>query len=370
MKVALVHDYLNQLGGAERVLEVLCEMFPEAPIFTLFYDEAGTRGRFRGRKIRRAFPAVLPTRFFFWSYPFLIRRFDFSGFDLVISSSWSYGKGVGVPDGIAHICYCYSPTRYLWEDVANYVTGWLGSAVALGVAEILFRQVRQWDLAAAQRPTTLIAISTYIASRIRDVYAREPDAVIHPPIDLSKFQYIDILKSSRSYFLMVGRLLPYKKFDLGITACNELGLPLKIVGEGRDRKRLERIAGPTVAFLGWVPDQELPALYAGARALIFPQVEDFGLVAVEAIACGTPVIAYRSGGALDIVEEGVNGIFFDEQTPDALMSAIGLFQCKKFNPQKIADTAQRFDRAIFKQSLFHMVERMRKANLAKEQSLS
>ncbi|MBI1975165.1 MAG: glycosyltransferase [Parcubacteria group bacterium] len=356
IKIALVHDYLNQLGGAERVFEVFCEMFPEAPIFTLFYDEKGTRGRFRGRAIRQAFPLNLPTRFFFWAYPRLIESFNFSGFDLVISSSWSYGKGIKVPRGIPHICYCYTPTRYLWEDVRQYVRGFLASSVATFVGEFFFKSVREWDKQAALRPTALIAISNHIAGRIRQVYGREPDAVIPASVELAKFRNSDMSRS-REYFLMVGRLLPYKKFDLAIDACNRLRLPLKIVGEGRDISRLQKIAGPTVEFLGWVSDEKLPAVYAGARALLFPQVEDFGLVAVEAIASGTPVIAYKSGGVLDIVQAGVNGVFFGEQTPESLMATLQKVDSMHFDPLQLAESVKKFDKTVFQKALIDIIER-------------
>jgi len=363
MRVAIVHDYLNQYGGAERTLEVMCELFPDAPIYTLFYDEVGTKGRFRNRVVHTSFLDRVPfvgkrigaiDHLLFWLLPIAVERFDLSGYDMVLSSSATYAKGVRVPAGVPHVCYCYTPTRYLWEDVRNYVSGFLANPLVRFVGEFFFGPVRAWDFRAAQRPHKIAAISNHIARRIKEVYKRDADAVIFPPVDISKYRNVDTSRP-RQYFLMAGRLLPYKKFDLGIEVANALGLPLKIIGEGRDRTRLEAIAGPTVEFLGWVDDAKLTELYAGARAIIFPQVEDFGLVAAEAIAVGTPVIAYRGGGAIDIVEENKGGIFFDAQTVESLSEAVKKFSSTRFDPTAVAHTAQKFDKAVFKQELARMV---------------
>ncbi|MBZ5587480.1 MAG: glycosyltransferase [Acidobacteriia bacterium] len=370
MRVAIAHDFLVQYGGAERVLEVLCEMFPRSPVFSLFYDEQRTRGRFRDQEVHTSFLSRLPFagrrighhhHLFFWSFPTAIERFDLSGFDLVLSSSASYSKGVRPPPHVPHVCYCYTPTRYLWEDVRKYVNGALASGPATTVGEALFRLMRRWDRKAALRPTTLIAVSTSIAGRIRQVYGRTPDAVIFPPVDTVAYSPdgASPKKPGEGYLLMVGRLLPYKRFDLGIEACGRLGVPLKIAGVGRERARLQRLAGPTVEFLDWVNETKLPQLYRGARAFIFPQVEDFGLVAAEAVACGTPVIAYRGGGALDIVQEGRNGFFFDRQDPDSLAAAIRQLDARRFQPRAVSETAQRFSRSRFETEMLAMVRAVR-----------
>ncbi|OFV80118.1 MAG: hypothetical protein A2Y78_14935 [Acidobacteria bacterium RBG_13_68_16] len=366
MRIAIAHDFLVQYGGAERVLEVLCEMFPRSPIFSLFYDEGRTRGRFRSKDVRTSFLSRLPVagkrignhhHLFFWSFPGAVERFDFSGFDLVLSSSASYSKGVVPPPHVPHVCYCYTPTRYLWEDVTKYVNGFLASPPVTAVGEALFRVMRRWDRKAALRPTTLLAVSTHIAGRIREIYGRQPDAVVFPPVDTETYcvNGTGARSTLDGYFLMVGRLLPYKRFDLGIEACTRLGLPLKIAGVGRERKRLQRLAGPTVEFLGWVEETQLPRLYREARGLIFPQVEDFGLVAAEAVACGTPVIAYRAGGALDIVQEGVNGVFFDRQETDTLAAALTAFNFRRFDPRRVSATAQRFSKARFQQEMLRVL---------------
>jgi glycosyltransferase involved in cell wall biosynthesis len=241
--------------------------------------------------------------------------------------------------------------------VTKYVNGILASPPVTTAGEALFRVMRRWDRKAALRPTTLLAVSTHIAGRIREIYGRQPDAVVFPPVDTETYcvNGTGPRSTSDGYFLMVGRLLPYKRFDLGIEACTRLGLPLKIAGVGRERKRLQRLAGPTVEFLGWVEDAELPRLYRGARGLIFPQVEDFGLVAAEAVACGTPIIAYRAGGALDIVQEGVNGIFFDRQESDALVAALTAFNLRWFDPRRVSATAQRFSKARFQQEMLRVL---------------
>jgi glycosyltransferase involved in cell wall biosynthesis len=366
LRIAIAHDFLVQYGGAERVLEVLCEMFPRSPIFSLFYDEGRTRGRFRSRDVRTSFLSHLPVagkrighhhHLFFWSFPGAVERFDFSGFDLVLSSSASYSKGVVPPPNVPHICYCYTPTRYLWEDVRKYVNGILATAPVTAVGEALFRNMRRWDRGAALRPTKLLAVSTHIADRIYEIYGRQPDAVVFPPVDTETYCVNGTGggQTSNPYFLMVGRLLPYKRFDLGIEACTRLGFHLKIAGVGRERKRLQRLAGPTVEFLGWVEESQLPRLYREARALIFPQVEDFGLVAAEAVACGTPVIAYRAGGALDIVQDGVNGIFFDRQETDALAAVLAAFNLRTFDRRRVSATAQRFSKARFQHEMLDLL---------------
>jgi glycosyltransferase involved in cell wall biosynthesis len=369
-RIAIAHDFLVQYGGAERVLEVLCEMFPGAPVFSLFYDEQRTRGRFRAQEVRTSplnrIPFAGPRighhhHLFFWSFPKAIESFDFSGFDMVFSSSASYSKGVRPPSHVPHVCYCYTPTRYLWEDIRKYVNGVLASTPATAVGETLFRVMRRWDRKAALRPTKLVAVSTYIAERIREVYGRVPDAVIFPPVDTVTYAPDGgpPRQPQDGYLLMVGRLLPYKRFDLGIEACTRLGQPLKVAGVGRERDRLGAMAGPTVEFLGWVAEAELPRLYRGARALIFPQVEDFGLVAAEAVACGTPVIAYRGGGALDIVQEGRNGVFFDRQDADSLAAAIRRLDASRFQPRAVSETAQRFSRPRFEAEMLAVVRDVR-----------
>jgi glycosyltransferase involved in cell wall biosynthesis len=376
MRVALIHDSLTQYGGAERVVEVISEIWPEAPIFTLFYDETKTKGRFSHKPIIESFWVRAPllgkivrrlhNRLFFWLMPIAVERFNLSDFDIVISSSATYAKGVLRRRGALHLNYCHTPTRYLWEDVRNYASGFYESSLVRFVGEFFFRAVRRWDRAAAWRPDLMVANSTYTANRIRQIYGREVDAVIFPPVEP---KFFNVIKNSKlndcDYYLMVGRLLKYKRFDLGIEASRNLGFKLKIAGDGPEKKALLRNAPREVEFLGWVDDEKLIELYLGAKALIFPQVEDFGLVAAEAIATGTPVIAYRAGGALDIIKEGENGIFFDHQTPKALAEAIKRFENIEFDTAKIRASATRFSKEKFQQEIINLI----KSNLKNKSNL-
>jgi len=358
MRVAIVHDYLTQYGGAERVVEALSEMFPEAPIFTLFYDVVKTHGRFEGKKIIQSFWSKIPiagelirghNQLFFWLLPPAVERFYLRGYDLVISSSAAFAKGVIAAPGALHICYCHTPTRYLWNNLDDYVTGFYANSFVKLVGNVFLAAVRKWDASAAKRPHIYIANSNHTAARIKSIYRREPSSIIHPPVDVNywKREAGEVAIKDRNYFLMVGRLLPYKRFDIGIEAARRLGIALKIVGDGKEMTRLKKIAGKSVEFLGWLPDKDLAYVYAHAAAFLMPQVEDFGIAAVEALACGTPVIAYRNGGALDIVRENENGLFFDSQTPSALADAIERFRCVSFSPHSVALSAERFSKERF-----------------------
>lgn len=407
MKVAIVHDYLTQYGGAERVVEAISELFPDAPIYTLFYDKAKTKGRFRDKRVIESFWADVPVlgelfkrhnQLFFWAMPFAIERFSFGDYDLVISSSATYAKGARVlPPGV-HICYCHTPTRYLWDDLGKYVTGFFANSFVRFVGSFFLGAVRLWDKKAARRPHFFIANSNHIAGRIEAIYKRIPDAVIFPPVDpvrsLARSCFVRGITSNevnagspdvtsgltsngvdtarflvesldkplkpQDYFLMVGRFLAYKRFDIGIEAANRLGFNLKIVGEGRERKQLVKLAGKTVEFLGWVDDSDLRDLYIGARALLLPQVEDFGIVAVEAMACGTPVIAQKTGGMLDIVADGENGVFFDSETVESLIGGIRRFENASFDPTIIRESAERFSKERFQKEFMEFIRKTTK----------
>jgi len=351
-KTALAHDYLNQCGGAENVLKVLAEIFPEAPIYTLFYDEKKTRNYFSNRVKKtsfldfeivrnnhRAFIPLLPLA----SGNLKIE----SGYDLVVSSSAGYAKGFNCRNAF-HICYCHTPLRYAWEK--NYLKGL--NLFRIPLLKILAKPIRAffryWDKKTSRRVDVFIANSHFTAQKIRNFYDREAE-VIYPPINLQKF-YPDPFGKKRSYFLMVGRMLHYKRFDLGIEAFNQLGLPLKIVGEGPEFIKLKSLAkSPLIEFHSYVENlDELRKIYSGARALIFPQTEDFGMVAAEAQACGLPVIGYNSGGAKEIVIEGKTGLLFNEQTPEALIKAVYLFEKTKFSESEILKNARRFSKENFK----------------------
>ena len=367
MKVAIFHDYLNQYGGAERVLEEILAMFPEADLYTLLYDKERTLGKFEGRvtgtsfldtdAVRRRHRAFIPLM------PLAARQMNVKhDYDLVVSSSAGYAKGFGAPRlatsrGEAspfHVSYCHSPLRYAWEvdylknlpSAPHALTRTVGSAVA--------RRLRAWDRRAADGVNVFMANSHFIADKIRSYYERGAD-VVHPPVDPA---FYPERTAEGNYILMAGRLLYYKLFGLGIAACRKLGVPLKIVGRGPEESSLRRTAaGAPVEFLGKVTDDELRSLYSNAKALVFPQIEDFGLVAAEAQSCGTPVVAYREGGAADIVTDGTTGVLFSYQNAEALGDAVRTALNTRFDRRRIADAAKRFSKEKFKKKFMDVLKR-------------
>lgn len=372
MKIALVHDYLNQWGGGERVLEVLAGMFPEAPIYTLLHDANATRGRFANREIHTSILDNPLTRhhhrWFIPLMPVAAELMRLRGYDLVISTSSGFAKGVrlpagrhGVPLGTPHISYIHTPLRYAWDgdyitDELRYVApfSYLPDAILRAATFPIAAYLRAWDKRAAQKPQLLLANSNYIAGQISRCYGREA-TVLHPPVDTSFFSYAPAAQR-KNYFLAVGRFVSYKRFDLLIDAFNASQLPLKIVGTGRDEARLRaRAKSPNIEFLGPVYDEALRTLYREATALLFPQVEDFGLAAAEAVACGTPVIAYNVGGTKEIVRDGENGVLFGEQTPAALAEAIATCQKIDWNHAAIAASAERFSLEHFRAGISRAV---------------
>ncbi len=355
MKIAITHDYLNQFGGAERVLKVLLEMFPKADLYTLLYDKEKTNGIFEGRvkgtsfldmpgvKSRhRAFIPIMPLATYF------LRPKE--EYDLVISSTAGYGKGIRIKAPY-HISYCHSPLRYAWE--IDYLKNLPFSPWPLShyISHPIAHLLRNWDKRAAQRVNFFIANSNFIASKIKSYYDRDA-IVVYPPVDTETF-YQEPEIEQKGYYLMVGRLLYYKGFDLGIQAFNQLRKPLKIVGRGPELEKLRKLAkSPLIEFVTDNPsDRELRKIYNEAKAFIFPQVEDFGLVAAEAQACGLPVIAFDQGGGREIVQHKKTGILFDEeQSPEAIMKAVREFENFHFNRKTIAQSAERFSRENFKKN--------------------
>jgi glycosyltransferase involved in cell wall biosynthesis len=292
-QIALVHDWLNQIGGAEYVLETLVRMFPGAPVYTSMYAPDRMPPVFRNWDIRTTFMQRLPAvtrrhQVYMPLYPLAFQGIDLSGHDLVVSNKSGFCHGVRPRPYAKHVCYCLAPTRFLWQYESYAARESLGKGTDLALRPLLDR-LRRWDYEAAQRVNHFIAISREIQDRIRRYYRRE-SVVIYPPVDVAGFRYAD--EPLGDYFLAGGRLIPYKRTDLAVAACSELGLRLLVFGDGRDRAALERMAGPSVTFLGRVPATELARLYAGARAFIFPGLEDFGIAPVEAQATGRPVIAY------------------------------------------------------------------------------
>lgn len=348
MRVALVHDYLTHFGGAERVLLALMELFPEAPVFTLVYDqniaERIGKGRLRPSFLQRLPGARRSHRYFpLGLMPLAVEQFNLQDFDVVLSSCHSFSKGVITGSKTLHICYCFTPIRYAWDDSHRYVREFSRSKLFQKLAPLALSYIRQWDFVAAQRVDVYLTLSNFVAGRIRKYYRREAK-VIPPPVDVDSFE---VANGDDGYYLIVSRLVPYKRIEVAIEACERMGRPLKIVGAGPEEALLRERSGRWTSWLGFVPDADLPLLYRGAKALLFPQEEDFGITPLEAAASGKPTVAYRSGGALETIVEGETGLFFDEQKSDSLMAALRKFEGRNWDAVRIRRQAERFRREVF-----------------------
>ncbi|MFA6227987.1 MAG: glycosyltransferase [Patescibacteria group bacterium] len=355
-KIALIHDHLVQDGGAEQVLKVLKEMFPEAPIFTIVADKTKTNGYFANKEIKTSFLQSFPwgVKKYQWYLPFMpaaIESHDLRGYDLVISSASSFAKGVITHPGTTHICYCHTPTRYLWHDTQNYLDELKVIAPIKKFLPLTLRQLRTWDRLAVNRVDYFIANSQTVAGRIKKYYQRNSQ-VIYPPVDMAQFAISD---RPKKYFLAGGRLVPYKRFDLAVLAFSRLGIPLKIFGLGPELRRLKSLAKPNVEFLGKVNDEAKGELYANCLAYLNPQEEDFGITAIEAMASGRPVIAYNRGGATETIEPGLSGEFFDEQIWEDLADMVIRFQPEKYDPLAIRRHAERFSTERFKKQMGELI---------------
>ena len=351
MPLALLHDWLNQLGGAEDVLETLVEMFPAAPIYTSIYWREKMPMQYRQWDIHTSFMDRLPLihRYhqpYLFFYPFAFQSFDLTGHDLILSNKSCFCHGIRRPKGAIHICYCLTPTRYVWGFDDYAAREGMGSA-SRQILRPALQLLKQWDKAAAQKVDHFIAISSAVRQRIARFYSRD-SVIIYPPVNTDRYQ---IAGSVGDYFLCLGRLVPYKRVDLAVQACTALNLPLVVAGDGRDRARLERMAGPTVKFLGRVPDADVPDLMARAKAFLFPGLEDFGIAPVQAMAAGRPVIAFAGGGALDTVIEGTTGRLFHEQSLQSLVSVLKSFDSSRFDPSTLRAHALKFDKSVFVQQL-------------------
>jgi len=352
LRVAIVHDWLVG-GGAELVVEQLHKMFPDAPIYTS-YATREWRERLDGKvktgwlqplgKIRKYIPVLR-----IWWFTHL----NLKEYDLVISSSGAEAKGIRVPEKTIHVNYCHAPTHYYWSRYDQYLKqpgfGAFDWLARLGL-RLLVGPLRRWDYKAAQRPDYMIANSTYIQSQIQEYYGRT-STVIYPPVYIERFQKPHNLKRERKGFLITGRQTPYKRFDLAVQACTKLELPLTVIGDGPDHHRLRKMAGPTITFLGKVSDEVMEEELASAAAYLFPGVDDFGIAAVEALASGTPVIAFKKGGALDYILPGKSGQFFEQPTAASLGKALRAFEPHRYSHPSIAVFAHRFSREEFQKKM-------------------
>jgi len=355
VQIALVHDWLNQIGGAEDVLETLVGMFPSAPIYTSMYWREGMPPAYRSWDIHTTWMDRLPDIYrhhqpYLPLYPLAFARLDLSGYDLVLSNKSGFCHGVRTGKAL-HICYCLTTTRYVWDLPAYAAREALPSMLKTALRPIV-GLLRRWDYRAAQQVDHFIAISREVQARIRRTYGRD-SVVIHPPVDTARFQPT---ASHDDYYLIVSRLIPYRRIDLAVRAFNRLRLPLVIAGGGRHRAELEDQARSNVTFLGRVPDEELPDLFSRCRAYVLPGEEDFGIAPLQAQAAGRPVIAYGAGGALDTVVEGRTGTFFHEPTPEALAAAVRAFRPDTVDPRACIQNAARFDVSAFKRRLMRFVK--------------
>jgi glycosyltransferase involved in cell wall biosynthesis len=353
MNIALVHDYLNQYGGAERVLEAFHAMFPQAPVYTSIYAPRLMPAHFRRWKIRTSFMRRLPYvakrhQLYMPLYPVAFESFDLSSYDVVLSSSSAFAKGVITEPEALHVCYCHSPMRFAW-NYHDYVAGESVPRSAHVLLSLVLNYVRLWDEVSSNRVDAFIANSQVVARRIKKRYGRAA-TVINPPVDTRQYAPAEG-GGHGDYFLIVSRLIPYKRIDLAIDTFNDLGLPLKIVGRGRQAAELQARARSNVEFLGPVPDAELKKLYANCKCFIFPGQEDFGIAPLEAQASGRPVIAYGAGGALETVLPGVTGEFFTEQTAGALSEVVSRFDSRAYDPAQIRRHAEQFDTEVFKRRI-------------------
>jgi glycosyltransferase involved in cell wall biosynthesis len=346
MRVAIVHDYLNQYGGAERVLEALHELYPDAPVFTSVYAPEAMPATYRNWDIRTSFVQRVPGwrrhfRRYFLLYPSAFESFDLRDYDLILSSSSAFAKGVIPRPDALHICYCHTPMRFAWRSQDYILREGIGGLPGL-LLPFMLTYVRLWDVVTANRVDVFVANSREVARRISRYYRREAE-IVPPPVDLPPYAP----QPAADYYLAGGRLIPYKRIELIVEAFNRLRLPLKIFGDGRDRQRLERLAGPTIEFLGWVDETTRRDLFARCRGFVFPGEEDFGITPVEAMAAGRPVIAYGAGGALETVIEGVTGRFFYEPTATALAAAVLAAQHDDYDSLTIRQHAEYFGRERF-----------------------
>ena len=379
-KVALIHDWLTGMRGGERCLESFCELFPRADIFTLLHIPGRVSKTIEERRIRTSVIQTLPCaatcyRYYLPLFPWAVEQFTLDGYDLILSSSHCVAKGIKPPPNALHIAYVYTPMRYIWDMQDTYVASSRMGPAARLMLRALAGPLRRWDVAVNERVDHFVAISHYVADRIRRHYGREA-TVIYPPVETARFH---IAEQTDDYYLAAGAFAPYKRIDLAIEAFNRLRRRLVIVGEGQEGGRLRRMAGPTIEFLGRRSDREVADLLGRCRALVFPGEEDFGILPVEAMACGRPVIAFGKGGvtetiiplnrsaygvasslqplAFSLQPQPPTGVFFYDQTVEALVHAVDLFErsSDRFDPEALRAHALTFDRSIFEKRMMSYI---------------
>lgn len=355
MKIALVHDYLAQDGGAEEVLRQFHVLWPDAPIFVLFHKKGSVAG-FDDADVRESFLAKFPfaKKRFRWLLPLMpmaTERHDLREFDVVLSSTSAFAKGVITRPNAIHISYCHTPTRYLWSDTHEYLQSLPYNPLIKWVLPFLMHRLRVWDKSSVDRVDVFIANSKTVQARIKKYYRRDSQ-VIYPPVDVSSYPLSD---SIDNYFLAGGRLVPYKRFDLIIAAFNRLGWPLTIFGSGPELASLQKMAKKNIVFVGRVSEEEKRRLMSRAKAFIHPQLEDLGITPLESMACGRPVIAYGKGGVTETVVPGKTGVFFERQTWSDMVNTLLAFDETMFNPADIRAHAEEFDVSVFTKKLTDLV---------------
>jgi glycosyltransferase involved in cell wall biosynthesis len=353
-RVALIHDFLLDVRGAERVFGALADLYPEADLFTAVYDPRGTEGRFEHRNVNTSFlqrlrPTARSFRPLLPFYPYAMEALDLSGYDLVLSSSSAWAHGVIVDPEAVHVCYCHNPFRYAWN--AREETLSQRSMLQRAALSMVFQRWRQWDWIAAQRVDRYIANSETTSRRIRRYFGRESD-VIYPPVETSRFTPGPV----SDFYLVLSELMPHKRIHHAVEAFNRLRLPLVVVGNGPDARRLRRMAGPTVSFAGRVSDARAAELLSASRALVVTATEEFGIAAVEAQAAGRPVIALAEGGVRETVHEGITGAFYDRPDPGALAETVLRFDALGIDPRACVENANRFDVAHFRHGISRVVD--------------
>lgn len=354
-RIAIVHEWFTGMRGGEKCVEALCELFPQATLYTLVHVHGSVSETIEQMPIHTSFIQRVPfarTRYrhYLPLFPLAVERFDLRGYDIVISSHHAVAKGVKTDPTTLHICYCHTPMRYIWHLYDDYFGAGKASTFTRTAMRLCVGYLRRWDVRTARNPHHFIANSQNVRRRILELYQRDA-AVIYPPVDTARFRPA---AAGDQYFLIVSALVPYKRIDLAIEAFNHSGEQLLIIGDGPERERLRSLAAPNISFLGWQPDDALVEYYANCKALIFPGEEDFGIVPVEAMASGKPVIAYAKGGALETVIDTPTlktGVLFAQQTKEALHEAIERFKQTSFSPDLLRRHALQFDRSVYKQKM-------------------